>query len=241
MNKRDLLELHGGDRYNLNSILHLDEDIDEETEAYINFKVSEYYDVDTIKSYSIGNKNSINIMSINAQSLFSKIDTLTIHLAYLQKHHNFIIHMVCVQECHYDGPSQDLSKLEIENYEMISKKSTIGPSGGIVIYAHSSITCNEIPFFDNTSKLWEGVSVKLSSDSLKNSLVVHTVYRPPREKSGLGNVEHRCENHDIFIQEFQPYLQKIKKTIGTQCYLVILIIIYLKPPQTQWFKNFLTK
>lgn len=211
MNKRDLLELHGGDRYNLNSILHLDEDIDEETEAYINFKVSEYYDVDTIKSYSIGNKNSINIMSINAQSLFSKIDTLTIHLAYLQKHHNFIIHMVCVQECHYDGPSQDLSKLEIENYEMISKKSTIGPSGGIVIYAHSSITCNEIPFFDNTSKLWEGVSVKLSSDSLKNSLVVHTVYRPPREKSGLGNVEHRCENHDIFIQEFQPYLQKIKK------------------------------
>ena len=149
--------------------------------------------------------------------------------------------MVCVQECHYDGPSQDLSKLEIENYEMISKKSTIGPSGGIVIYAHSSITCNEIPFFDNTSKLWEGVSVKLSSDSLKNSLVVHTVYRPPREKSGLGNVEHRCENHDIFIQEFQPYLQKIKKTIGTQCYLVILIIIYLKPPQTQWFKNFLTK
>ena len=79
MNKRDLLELHGGDRYNLNSILHLDEDIDEETEAYINFKVSEYYDVDTIKSYSIGNKNSINIMSINAQSLFSKIDKLTIH------------------------------------------------------------------------------------------------------------------------------------------------------------------
>ena len=74
MNKRDLLELHGGDRYNLNSILHLDEDIDEETEAYINFKVSEYYDVDTIKSYSIGNKNSINIMSINAQSLFSKIN-----------------------------------------------------------------------------------------------------------------------------------------------------------------------
>ena len=62
----NLLELHGGNRYNLNSILHLDEDIDEETEAYINFKVSEYYDVDTIKSYSIGNKNSINIMSINA-------------------------------------------------------------------------------------------------------------------------------------------------------------------------------
>ncbi len=52
MNKSDLLESHGGAaRYKLNSILHLDEDIDEETEweAYINFKVSEYYDVDTIK------------------------------------------------------------------------------------------------------------------------------------------------------------------------------------------------
>jgi len=209
---RLLTESHGGiAQNNLSSILHLDEDVDDETEAYINFKLSEYYDVDSIKSYCIGNKNSINVMSINGQSIFSKIDLLKLQLANLKKLYNFTVHVLCVQECHYNSPSQNIDMLKIENYEMIPKKSTIGQKGGIVIYTHSSITCNELPFFSNTSKLWEGVSVKLSSESLKDSIVLHTVYRPPREKSGLGDVEHGRENHDIFIQEFQPYLQKIKK------------------------------
>ncbi len=47
MNQYKLLtESHGGvAQNNLSTILHLDEDVDEETEAYINFKLSEYYDV----------------------------------------------------------------------------------------------------------------------------------------------------------------------------------------------------
>ena len=50
-----LLEPHGGlNQINLNSIFHLEEDdLDEDQENLINFKLSKYYDVDSIKTTAL--------------------------------------------------------------------------------------------------------------------------------------------------------------------------------------------
>ena len=98
-----MLEPHGGlDQNNLNSIFHLEEDhLDEDQESLINFKLSEYYDVDSIKNYCIGNTYSINIMSLNAQSVFNKVDILKLQLANFKKLHNFTMHVLCLQEMFY--------------------------------------------------------------------------------------------------------------------------------------------
>ena len=119
--------------------------------------------------------------------------------------------MLCLQECQYSNKNQSLETLEIDNYQIFHKISTIGKNGGIVVYVHNSTTAEEISFFENKSKIWEGLTLKISHEKLKKPITLHTVYRPPREKSGHGEVKHARENHEKFIEEFKPYLQTIKK------------------------------
>ena len=65
----DPLEEHGGIQINnLNSILHIDEDTQEE-EDNLEFNLSEYFDLGNFSSYSTRNHNSINILSLNTNSI----------------------------------------------------------------------------------------------------------------------------------------------------------------------------
>ena len=60
MNQYKLLtESHGGiAQNNLSSIPHLDDDVDDETEAYINFKLSEINKQNPLINYHISNLNN---------------------------------------------------------------------------------------------------------------------------------------------------------------------------------------
>ena len=202
---------HGGiSANNLASILQMDNDSDFDDENEITFKLSHYYDDTTIKEFCINNKNGLNFISLNAESIFMKIDLLRQKIHFLSKKYNFTIHVISIQEG-WITEGRPLSQIEIPGYTLHPQKNQIGgQKGGIAVYVHNSLKGDKIEYFEKSpSSLWEGLSLKLTSDTLKNPINVHTVYRPPREKKRrLG--ENLTDNHDTFMKEFQPCLEKIK-------------------------------
>ena len=160
----DPLEEHGGTHMNnLNSILHIDEDTQDE-EDYLEFNLSEYFDLSNFSSYSMRNRNSINILSLNTNSIGKKIETIKLQMAKLKEDHNFLVHIAAFQECWLENENQ-ISQLNMDNYQMYYQLSKVGKSGGLVIYIHESLEAEEIPFFkDSPSKLWEGQTIKISAD-----------------------------------------------------------------------------
>ena len=207
----DPLEEHGGIQINnLNSILHIDEDTQEE-EDNLEFNLSEYFDLSNFSSYSNRNHNSINILSLNTNSIGKKIELIKLQMTKLKENHNFTVHIAAFQECWLENENQ-ISQLNMDNYQMYYQLSKVGKSGGLVIYIHESLEAEEIPFFkDSPSKLWEGQTIKISADELNKPLFIHNIYRPPREKSRPGLFNSAREKHDIFLKEFDPYLDKINK------------------------------
>ena len=203
---------HGGiSANNLNSILQLDNDSDFDDEHDITFKLSRYHDDQTIKEYCTNNKNGLNFMSLNAESLFKKIEMIRQKVDFLSKKYGFTIHLISIQEG-WITEGRPLSQIEIANYTLHPQTSQIGGKGGIAIYVHNSLKGEKIEYFEKSSKsLWEGLSLKLTSDTLKKPINVHTVYRPPREKKRRLDEHHTDQsNHDIFMKEFEPCLEKIK-------------------------------
>ena len=196
---------HGGfAKNNLNSIFHIEEEqFDNEEEPQIRFKLSPYHDHDSIDAYFTLNKDGVNIMSLNAQSIFDKIDQLKLLIEEI-KRKGFVIHIISIQEG-WITEDRPIPVIKIENYELIHELNKIGGhKGGIAVYVHNSLKGNKIDFFENSaSKLWEGLSISVTGPLISKPLKIHTVYRPPREKSNI-------ENHQTFMNEFEPYLQKIK-------------------------------
>ena len=212
MNTNDLLDSHGGiTNNNLGNLLHLDvNDYEDDIDEYVTFKLSEYYDIDNISTYITRNQNSLNVMSFNSQSIWAKLDNLKLQLETFERLHH-TIHIISVQEA-WIKDSQYTNLLHIENYTPHILPNQIGgPKGGIIVYVHNSLTATRIEFFEKSKKkLWEALSLSIKSDLLPNPITVHTVYRPPREKSGLGAIEHANENHTDFMTEFKPYIEKMK-------------------------------
>ncbi len=212
MSLHDLLDSHGGlTNNNLGNLLHLDDnDYEDDMDEHVTFKLSEYYDMDNLSTYTTRNQNSINIMSFNAQSIWAKLDNLKLQLEIFDRL-NHTIHIISVQEA-WINDTRHTNLLNIENYTPhILPNQISGNKGGIIVYVHNSLTATEVNFFEKSSKnLWEGLTLSIKSDLLPNTITVHTVYRPPREKSGLGSIEHAIENHTDFMTEFKPYIDKMK-------------------------------
>lgn len=208
----DILDSHGGlTDNNLCDLLHLEEDeYDNNLDEHVTFKLSEYFDIDSFTMYSTRNQSSINTMSLNAQSIWAKLDMLKLMLKNFDRL-KFRVHVISIQEGWINGP-QPFNILEIENYTPHIQPNQIGgQKGGIVVYVHNSLSAKEEPFFEKSKKkLWEGLTLNITSPQIPNPIILHTIYRPPREKSGLGALQHAKENHDDFITEFQPYIQKMK-------------------------------
>ena len=214
MNPHDLLDSHGGIfNNNLGNLLHLDgENENDEDMEEITFKLSEYYDTNNINTYTNRNKNSINIMSLNTNSIWAKIDGLKIQLELFERL-NHRVHIISAQES-WLNDNQNVSLLDIEHYTTFTQVNQIGGNkGGIVVYVHNSLNATKENFFSPSKKhLWEGLTLKIEGDLLPDTTTIHTVYRPPREKSGKDAIKHARENHHDFMTEFQPYIDSIKNS-----------------------------
>ena len=213
MTQNNILDSHGGlINNNLGSLLHLDDnDYNDEMEDHITFKLSEYYDTENISSYIARNHTSINIMSFNAESIWTKLDNLKIQLdLFAALHHT--IHIISVHDSWVNNmDNNDL--LNIENYTTFIQPNQIGgQKGGIVTYVHNSLNATRKAFFEpSKNNLWEGLTLTLEGELLPTPITIHTVYGPPREKSGL-RAEHAIENHKKFMDEFKPYIESLKSS-----------------------------
>ena len=147
---------------------------------------------------------------------------------FLSNKHNFTIHVISIQEG-WINKGCSPSEIEIDNYTLHHQINQIGgQKGGIAVYIHNSIKGERIQYFERSpTSLWEGLSLKLNGEKLKNPINVHTVYRPPREMKRRLD-EHHTEkgNHDLFMEEFEPCLDKIKKTTLILLSWVTLTITY---------------
>ena len=108
------------------------------------FKLSTYHDKQSINEYCENNNHSLNIMSLNAESIFSKIDRIRILVNTLQEKYNFCLHVLSIQEA-WLTESKSLSALIIDNYRLIPQTNKIGgQKGGIVVYVHNLLQAKEI-------------------------------------------------------------------------------------------------
>ena len=205
---------HGGlTANNLNRILQLDSESNYDLDDEISFKLSHYNDDQTINTFCTQNNSSLNFMSLNAQSVFSNIHMIRQKIEFLSIKFRFTVHVISIQEG-WINEGRQLSEIEIDNYTLHHQYNQIGgQKGGIAVYIHNSLKGEQIQYFEKSpTSLWEGLSLKLCGDKLKNSINVHTVYRPPREnKRRLNEYHTEKSNHDIFMTEFEPCLDKIKK------------------------------
>ena len=102
----DPLEEHGGTHINnLNSILHIDEDTQDE-EDHLEFNLSEYFDLSNFSTYSTRNQNSISILSLNTNSIGRKIEPIKLQMIKLKEDHNFLVHIAAFQECWLENENQ---------------------------------------------------------------------------------------------------------------------------------------
>jgi exonuclease III/predicted metal-binding protein len=192
--------------------LHIEDVTDFDIENELQFKLSYYHDDLSIKDYCTRNNNGLNFMSLNAESVFAKIDMIKQKIEFLSREYNYTIHIISIQEG-WITEERPLSQIKIENYDLKHQPSQIGgQKGGIAVYVHDSLKGEEIDYFKKSpSSLWEGYSLKITGKDLRQPVNVHTVYRPPRvKKRRLGEDLSDQSNHDIFIKEIEPYLEKIK-------------------------------
>ena len=209
----DVLRVHGGlSKNNLSDTLHLNEDEDDANNIFANFTLSHYYDEESIKDYCKGNKGGLNIISLNTESAFKKIEMINALIITLKNKYNFIIHVISLQEG-WINENSPTSLLKIANYTPHIKYNGIGgQKGGMVIFVHDSLSGKEETFFSpSPNKLWEGHALTLTGGILQKPVKLYSVYRPPREKKRKRDVDNDDRNnHDIFMSEFEPYLEKIK-------------------------------
>ena len=197
---------------NLNSILQLDTDTDKDDNE-LSFKLSPYHDDQTISQFCSQNRNGLNLMSLNAQSIFQNVEMISQKIEFLSNKYNYTVHLISIQEG-WINEGRPLSEIEINNYTLHHQINQIGgQKGGIAVYIHNSLKGERIQYFNKSpTTLWEGLSLKLSGDKLKRPINVHTVYRPPREnKRKRDEYPSEKSNHDLFMEEFEPCLDKIKK------------------------------
>ena len=110
-------------------------------------------------------------MSLNAESVFMKIDMIKQKIEFLSREYNYTIHIISIQEG-WITEGRPISQIKIDNYELKHQPSQIGQKGGIAVYVHDSLKGEEIEYLKKSpSSLWEGYSLKITGKDLKQPVL----------------------------------------------------------------------
>ena len=96
---------------------------------------SPYYTIDALPSHLM-NDGHLNILSLNAQSINSKFDSI-LALLDIAKNQNVNFHVICIQESWLKEGS-DMSLFQIDGYQCIFQVTQCSAHGGSVAYIESS-------------------------------------------------------------------------------------------------------
>ena len=205
-NDHDILKQFGGKAQNeLNSVLKLDEDLDDrEQMAFIK---STYADFDNLPSMKLTKKFCFYILSINIQSIGAKFNNLLAFLSIL-KENGIKIDIINLQETWLsqkwlDDP-ENKQLYDIPGFKLLSQGKVCCAHGGLFTYVRDIYDATVRPLYKK-SKYFEAMFIDIKGENLLGKCTIANVYRPSTKTSDT----------DIeiteFNKEFEPILAKIEK------------------------------
>ena len=158
-------------------------------------KPSQYYTIDNL-SVNMSNSRNFNVISLNAQSINAKFDSLLMFLE-VARQQNIMLHVICIHETWLDEKS-DLSLYQIEGYTCISQCKRCSSHGGLITYVKSQLNTSVMDIKIN-SPIWEGLFVAIQDIETEKEIVVGSIYRPPYDDNNEQNVT-------TFVTELEPII-----------------------------------
>jgi hypothetical protein len=190
----------------VNSLIDLiemndDNSVDDNNEPIL-LQNSPYYNDANFINILKQHNNNFSILSLNCQSLFAKFDILKCYVEnYLEN--NCFISAICLQETWLKDES-DLSTLQINGYNLISRGKSCSAHGGVAFYLHNSF---QFTIIDTNFETFDSVCIEvpLKSDSQFRSdkLVICNIYRPPRTL--VNDIEYFMNELNILFDKFARY------------------------------------
>ena len=161
-------------------------------------KHSSYYTTDDFTNTRLAT-GSLNILSLNCQSLNAKFNELQIFIEEMC-HNQFGV--ICLQESWLDD-NFEYSMFNLRNYSMIKQGKLCSEHGGLIIYVHDKYDISApLTLIDSVSG-WEYLCIEISQKATyPQKYVIVNVYRPPNEI---------VETFNIFINEFNMFLNNLSK------------------------------
>jgi uncharacterized protein YifN (PemK superfamily) len=188
---------------NINLINIVNEQSDDiEDEAPNVLQHSLYYDTDGLTDMLSRLPNTFKILSLNVQSINAKFHELQ---AYVEGVCNSNFSAVCIQETWLSDES-DVSLLQLNGYNLISKGKSSSLHGGVAIYLKENFRY-KILNISSQSNIWDGIFIELlPHESLHHHfskpLIIGCIYRPPRDNS---------TNYNCFISELDQILHDLQR------------------------------
>ena len=167
-----------------------------DTEDDINvFRPSPYYLTDNLPSY-LKETGNIDILSLNAQSINSKSDSILLLLE-TAKAQNIYFHVICLQETWLNANS-DLSLFNIDGYIRYPQGTRCSRHGGLITYVDSKLNSSALNI-DINSEIWEGLFISVVDNVTGKETVFGNIYWPPHDNNNEENV-------NTFVVELNPMI-----------------------------------
>ena len=161
---------------------------------------SQYYTIHNLPS-QLKCKNNINVLSINAQSIHAKFDSLLAHVENARQQ-GIRFHIICIQESWLRDTS-DLSLLQIDGYNCFSKGHSCTSHGGLLTYVDENISASALDV-DINSQIWEGMFILIKDSHTEKETILGNIYRPPHDNNNKENVL-------TFVSELNPILSRLSE------------------------------
>jgi len=191
---------------------------------------SKYYDNTDISKLFSKFRNPFSVLSLNAQSLPAKLDQIKIDLTDLENN-GFYYDAVCIQET-WLTDKIDAQSLNIDGYNLITKKLSCGKHGGLAIYLKEEHQFKEIVMPSQYNNLWECQQIEISIGKFHKKLRLTNVYRPPRNLS---------DEQNNFIDDLEALLSHLDNFSGMSLITGDFNADLLKIEENNFVNTFLEK
>ena len=154
------------------------EGINNDDEDISIIKHSSYHTIADLENIKLA-QGSINIMSLNCQSINAKFNELQI---IVEEINNNALSVICLQES-WLKENSDFSLYNLANYKLINQfRTECSDHGGLMTYIHDRFDVSpQIQILESVSG-WEYVCVEVSqSIPYPQKFITANIYRPPCE------------------------------------------------------------
>ena len=166
------------------------------------FMCSPYIETDSLIPILSKHKGDFSVLSLNIQSINSKYDALLAILSEL-KENNINIDAICLQET-WLSANHDVAMYDIPGYQLISQGHNCSAHSGLIIFLADSFPYL-IKNVHINSKLWDGLFIEVTGESLPEKVIIGNLYRPPRHNNNNETIKQFC-------QELAPIISKVSKS-----------------------------